>query len=111
MYDMLVTTPLLVVGASATDTINEFLSGGIGTLLSSAMGIGGFLILLFAVFKAVKDVLAGKIGGAVKSVLGGAIIAAMLIAPGATLGGLIDWAGDLIGLFTDSAETITPDGV
>ncbi len=100
----------MLQAADATDTINNFLSSGIGALLAGAMGIAGFLILLFAVFKAVKDILSGKIGGAVKAIAGGAIIAAMLIAPAATLGGLIDFAGNMIGLFTDSAEQLPGGG-
>ena len=104
MYDMLVTTPLLVVGAGAADTITKFTADGIGAIIAGAMGIAGFLILLFAVFKAVKDILGGKIGGAIKSIAGGAVIAAFLLFPDVTMGGLIDLAQTVIKSFTTSAE-------
>lgn len=106
MFDIIHTGTLLAAETSASDSIRTFLGTGVGGVLSLILGAAGFLVILFGVFGAIKNILGGKVGGAIKTILGAAIIAAFLIFPADTLGGLIDAVQSLLGAFTDTAGSI-----
>lgn len=102
----IITPEALYAAESANTTITDFLNTGVGGVIQLFLGAAGFLVLLFGVFAAIKNILGGKVGGALKSILGAGIIAAFLIFPAATLGGLIDAVQNLLTSLTGSVGDI-----
>jgi len=59
----------------------DFWETGLGKMLGTAMGVVGIIIVVYAVMKTVKNVASGKVGDAVKGVVGAVLIAAVLFQP------------------------------
>jgi hypothetical protein len=106
MYDIINTGATLLEAATAKEQITSFLTGGIGQILALVLSGVGFIVIVVALFKAIKDVLGGKIGGAVKTILGGALLAAFLLFPATMLGGLIDTVQNLFNTFTKETTSV-----
>lgn len=88
---------------SAAAALKTFFDSPVGGVIGVFMASIGILVALIAIFRAIKDIVTGKLPAAIKTIIGGFVIAAILIAPVATLGGLIDGTKTIV---TKIASTI-----
>lgn len=65
--------------AAYSDT--DFWSSSIGGIIKGLLFAMGIIVVIIAIFKTVKDVLAGSPGKAVKTVLWSAVLAALMFKP------------------------------
>jgi len=92
---------IILAAPATTGASTDFWSTSLGSSLAALMKAAAILIVLFAVFRGVKDVLAGKVGKAVQLVIGALLLVALLWDP-QLIGNLIDTAS---GLFSKGADT------
>lgn len=90
-----------VQSTDASDAINNFLDGGIGSFLRVVLATFGFVVVIFTLAKVVMNSMKGNAAGAVKSLVIGILLAALLFNL-ALVGDFIDWAS---GLWTSVADT------
>lgn len=81
--------------------IDTFWGTSAGKALGAVLGVVGILVLLGAGFKAFKSFADGKTGAGVKILLGGGVLAAILISPG-MLTSFAELAGKLFSLVVES---------
>jgi hypothetical protein len=63
-------------------TQNFFDTPGIGELLKAVLLVLGFIVVVVAIIRVIKDVAGGQIGKAVKTVVGSLVLAAFMLFPG-----------------------------
>jgi hypothetical protein len=66
---------------TATQARDGFWETGLGSVMSSFLGVFGLLIVVYSILRTIKKVAEGKIGEAVKGVLGAAVISVFLFQP------------------------------
>lgn len=59
----------------------DFWADGLGATLATLMGVLGILVVVYALIRTVKKVADGKLGDAVKGVIGAAVLAVFLFQP------------------------------
>jgi hypothetical protein len=69
------------IGDLTSEGTQSFLSSAIGGVITKVMGFTGVLVLVAALFSAGKSFLSGKIPAAVKTLVGGVAVAAIMFAP------------------------------
>jgi hypothetical protein len=68
-----------------TTSNNFFTQPGLGTLVADFLFVMGLLIVVFAIVRVVKDVAAGQIGKAFKTVIGALVLASFMLFPGSLI--------------------------
>lgn len=99
---------VLAATSDTSTAITNFFKDGIGSLLKTAMGMLGVLVIILTIFNSIKHILGGKIGPAVKTIIGGVIISVFLIAPAPTIGGLINAGTNIVTALTDTVSGVKP---
>lgn len=101
--------PLLAAedfSATAKQGALSFLRSGAGSNIIRLMAVIGLILVIIAAFKAGGQVLSGKIGPAVKILVGALFAVAFLFNPG-LLVTLLEWFASLIGSIIDSGQQVT----
>ena len=100
MNDIMAAVPF-AEGDPIKQTAQSFFQDNfIGRLLGTFMFWAGILIVVVTLFKAIKDIAGGKVGPAVKVVLGGFVLAAVMMAPAAIIDGVTGGIQGLLGKTT-----------
>lgn len=72
---------LMAAGYTPTIGGSDFWTTPLGVALRAFLGVIGLLVVIFTIIRVVKSIATGKIGEAVKAVIGAVILAAFLFQP------------------------------
>ena len=100
---------LLAVPGDPGRGVDTFWGTQAGTILGMVMGIIGLLVVLMAVVKAFSHVSQGKIGNAVKVVLGAGVLAVFLFQP-ELITAVINMLGKAVSAVINSGSEIVDQG-
>jgi hydrogenase-4 membrane subunit HyfE len=93
---------------TATDQARNFFGNTpLGDILSAVLGSAGLLLILFALVKAFKNVAAGMIAPAIKSVIFAVFVSAFLFNP-ALFGRMVDVASRVASALLETFSGIVP---
>ncbi len=101
-------THILAQSSSFDGTVNDtdFWESGLGATMATFMGVLGLIVVVVALINAIKRVADGKIGNAVRGVIGALVLAVFLFQPT-----LINRSIDAMSSFVESViETVTTIG-
>jgi len=100
----------------AADPTNPLWTSSLGDPIKAVLGAVGMIVIIYAVFKAIKEALSGSVGKAAKTVISGAVIAAFMLNP-PMLGSLINTVSNVVskvisgtGDVVDGGSTSTTGG-
>lgn len=94
---------LAQIGDAAVDEGAGILDGALGTPIKAIFAAIGVLLVVFAIAKSLKDFASGKIGNAVKTIVGGVLAAALCF----NLGLVVGIVGAVGGLLSTAVEAFT----
>lgn len=86
-----------------------FFDTALGGVVRSFLGAGGILIVIVAILKAIKSVSSGKIGDAVKTILGAVVLAVFMFQP-SMITSLISAAAGIIEVIVSSIGDLAGGG-
>lgn len=95
--------------ATTADT-SVFWDGPLGAITKTILVVVGFVIVIVAGFKVVKDILGGKLSKAATTIVGAVILAAFMFFPEQTITRLIELGGSIVNLLLDQGSAITDGG-
>lgn len=75
------TASLIAAEFNGTVGNTNFWDTGLGKMLGTAMGVVGIIVVVYAILKTVKNIASGKVGDAVKGIVGAVILASVLFNP------------------------------
>jgi len=87
----------------------NFWDTGLGTILRTALGVVGIIVVIIALLNIVKSIASGRIGAAVKSLIGAVILAAFLFNPG-LINQVIEASGGFVSTVIDTIKSVGDSG-
>lgn len=75
------TVSLIAAEFNGTVGNSNFWDTGLGKMLGTAMGVVGIIVVVYAILKTVKNIASGKVGDAVKGIIGAVVLASVLFNP------------------------------